>query len=112
MFKRLFAVALFALAVSTAQPAHAAALTVDINCQRTSGYDYDYSNFSCDVRVDGGTYQYNYAWNALVNDASFSYATGDGVVTGRCQRGYDKSVTLQVSDNREVVRDTSTFYCY
>lgn len=112
MFKRLVAVALFALAVSTAQPAHAAALTVDINCERTSGYDYYYSNFSCDVQVDGGTYQYNWGWNFLSDSSGLSYATGDGVVTGRCQRGYTMNATLQVSDNREVVRDTSSFYCY
>ncbi|HEY0737467.1 MAG TPA: hypothetical protein VGD69_21290 [Herpetosiphonaceae bacterium] len=102
--------------VSQPQPARAAALTVDVVCTDAVGGDYQYSNFTCNIQVDNGTYQYNWAWmwqgsTRNQNYSGYSYTTGDGVVTGQCLRGYNAGLTLQISDNREVVRDTSMFYC-
>ncbi|HEX8079208.1 MAG TPA: hypothetical protein VF557_03255 [Jatrophihabitans sp.] len=101
---RLFAVLLFAFAMSVAQPAHAATLTVNsVSCAQTGAYAPDpthYGTYSCTANVSGGTGGNTYTWTV-----SNGWYTGSTFVGGQTITGVCKYNTLR--SNGVTVRDSS-----
>jgi hypothetical protein len=103
LFGRLFAVLVFAFAMSVAQPAHATALTVSsATCTVTGYYAPDpanYGTFSCTATASGGAGAYSYRWTVwswLGGDAN--YGSGQ-TITGNCKWGTIRSFTVYVTDS-------------
>ncbi|MEO6503909.1 MAG: hypothetical protein ABIQ09_18635 [Jatrophihabitantaceae bacterium] len=100
---RLLAVLLFLFAMSVAQPAHAATLTVtSASCSMTGVYAPDpthYGTFSCTAYASGGTGGYSYRWTVwswLGGDAN--YGSGQ-TITGNCQYNSPRYFTVYVTDS-------------
>lgn len=111
MFRRLFAVLLFAVAVSAATPAHAATLTIDVldcnslrNGRKTTG-------FLCEAYVSGGTGGNTYTWSVRALSQE-DWANGS-TLNSQCSVGTWQSVQLTVRDSSGARATPSrSFYCY
>lgn len=118
MIRRLFAIALFALAVSTAQPAHATTLSIDsagCDIQSYSGY---YGYYTCYAYVSGGTGSYvSYTWNVYSTRESVSRVTTYGTIERTCYSGpgwggsnEEFSVEVTVRDSAGATASTYAAY--
>lgn len=99
---RLFAVLVFAVAMSVAQPAHATALSVSGSCAVTGYYAPDpthYGTFSCTAIGSGGTGGYSYRWTVFTWCCGDPYFGSGPTITGNCQWGTFRFFTVYVTDS-------------
>ncbi len=103
LFSRLFAVLVFAVAMSVAQPASATALTVSsATCAVTGYYAPDpanYGTFSCTATASGGTGSYSYSWTVFSFCCGDSYYGSGPTITGNCKWGTVRIFTVYVTDS-------------
>lgn len=110
MLRRLFAVLLFALAVSAAQPAHASTLTVGLlSCEGIGGGNTT-ARFYCEGSVSGGVGGNTYTWS--MGGTQTNWADGSSLY-GYCRVGKSSLVQFTVRDSSGATASASTtFYCY
>jgi len=103
LFGRLFAVLVFAVAMSVAQPAHATALTVSsASCAVTGYYAPDpthYGTFSCTATASGGTGSYSYSWTVFTWCCGDQFYGTGPTITGNCAWGSVRIFTVTVTDS-------------
>lgn len=108
MFKCLLMfVPLSILALSTSTPAHAEALTVsNLVCYS------EYSAFSCEASVSGGTGTYtSFVWGLASSQTVYYNASGPSF-SRRCVTGTRYSVNLRVTDSSGAfASQTGSFTC-
>ena len=112
MIRRLLAVALFAVAVSAAQPAHAATLTItDLYCEGIGS-----GRYFCDATVTGGAGGNTYTWTRKPSGSIYTdtfTTTDSGTGVRGCMVNYSYAVTLTVTDSSGAAASAkSSFYCY
>lgn len=110
MLRRLLAVLLLALVASTATPAHAATLTVNVLDCNSLEDGRKTSRFICEAYVSGGTGGNTYSWSAAGTPTNTS---GSSTLISYCSVGTSVSVQFTVRDSSGARATASTrFYCY
>lgn len=100
---RLVAVLLIVLAVSAAQPAYAATLTVNaVTCWQTGTYPADpanYGTYACTATVSGGIGSYSYTWTVSTGWSPGSTFPGGSTITGTCKYNTVRLNRVTVTDS-------------
>lgn len=98
MLKRLLAVALFALAISTAQPAHASTVAVGLDCANY-GYYNGFSRIGCSPYIVGATGTLTAVWTVSRPGYSYTVTNNGEDLIFNCVVGTYYAVSLTVTDS-------------
>lgn len=108
MIRRLFAVALFVLAVSAAHPAHATTLSIDSAGCDIHSYSGYYGFYTCNAYVSGGTGSYvSYTWNVYSTREDSSRVTTSGTLERTCYSGAGWGSSNEEFSVEVTVRDSA-----